>query len=468
MSENAEDRLPSAVMRKRRNEMAEYAEDKLFTALLHNDKRAVKEMKESEVRLSDIVVYSLTAYKDKVPLENKEDMETVSRILYTFCVVMQKLQKSDEGSFVEMARSFREELDKPMLYFKSVFGSNVPKYIKSTSLLKCIIDCFDTSQINKKKLMEFFIDSDRTDLLKVCLDNGWLSQPKKRDELIGYANAKERPECTTLLLDFKNRTADLEKERIKEEKKEQRSLNAAPDSVTALKDLWSFKKREDGSIIITGYKGLRTEIVVPEKIGKNTVTAIDDSAFCPFARRVTPEAARVREAITSITLPDTVNAIGRGAFWNCKSLESVNIPEGVERIRENAFAECHSLKKIVIPNTVKAIDRRAFYYCDSLRFIEIPEGTETLGDAVFAHCHELMAVVLPQSVKNIGHHIVDMGNKDPKLTGIIVSEGSFAEKYCERNGILFDHRLTEVEPDSNSEEYCKRNNKPYIYKEDQI
>ncbi|MDE7280807.1 MAG: leucine-rich repeat domain-containing protein [Ruminiclostridium sp.] len=448
--------------------MPEYAEDKLFTALLHNDEKAAKELKGAGVGLSDIVVYSLTVYKDKKPLENKDDMETVSQILYTFCVVMQKLQKSDEESFIEMARRFRGELDAPMLYFKSVFGSNVPKYIKSTSLLKCIIDCFDTSQINKKKLMESYIDVNRTDLLEVCIEGGWLSQPKKRDELIGYANTKDRPECTTLLLDFKNRTADLEKERVREEKKIQRSLNAAPDSVTVLKELWSFKKREDGSLIITGYKGLRTEVVVPEKIGKNTVTAIDDSAFCPFARRVAPEAARARESITSITLPDTVNAIGRGAFWNCKSLESVNIPEGVERIRENAFAECHGLKKIVIPSTVKALDRRAFYYCDSLRFIEIPEGAESLGDAVFAHCHELMAVVLPQSLKSIGHHIVDMGNKDPKLTGIIVSEGSFAEKYCERNGILFAHRLRSVEKDSNSEEYCKRNNKPYVYKEDKI
>lgn len=445
--------------------MPEYTEDKLFTALLHNDERAVKELKAQGEKLSPIVVYSLTAYKDKTPLENKEDMDLVTQILYIFCV---KMQKAEEESFIETARRFRQELDAPMLYFKSVFGSNVPKYIKSTSLLKCIIDCFDTSQINKKKLMEYFIDSDRTDLLEVCINGGWLSQPKKRDELIGYANAKEKPECTTLMLDFKNRTADLESERAKEEKKVQRALNAAPDSVAALKELWSFKKREDGSIIITGYKGLRTEVVVPEKIGKNTVTAIDDSAFCPFARRVTPEAARVREAITSITLPDTVNTIGRGVFWNCKSLESVNIPEGVERIRENAFAECHSLKKIVIPSTVKALDRRAFYYCDSLRFIEIPEGAESLGDAVFAHCHELMAVVLPQSLKSIGHHIFDMGNKEDKLTGIIVSEGSFAEKYCERNGILFDHRLTVVEQDSNSEEYCKRNNKPYVYKEDKI
>lgn len=445
--------------------MPEYKDDKLFTAILHNNAKEITRLKAQGVRLSPPVVYSLSADKNRKPLTGRENTDLVIQIQFTFCT---KMQKSDEETFIETARKLRTELDTPILYFMSIFKSRIPKHIQSAALLDGVIECFDTSQINKKRLMESFIDLDRTDLLEVCINGGWLSQPKKRDELIGYANAKEKPECTTLLLDFKNRTADLESERAKEEKKVQRALNAAPDSVAALKELWSFKKREDGSIIITGYKGLRTEVVVPEKIGKNTVTAIDDSAFCPFARRVTPEAARVREAITSITLPDTVNTIGRGAFWNCKSLESVNIPEGVERIRENAFAECHSLKKIVIPNTVKAIDRRAFYYCDSLRFIEIPEGAESLGDAVFAHCHELMAVVLPQSLKSIGHHIVDMGNKDPKLTGIIVSEGSFAEKYCERNGILFDHRLTVVEQDSNSEEYCKRNNKPYVYKEDKI
>ena len=107
--------------------MPEYTEDKLFTALLHNDEKVAKELKGAGVKLTDIVTYSLTVYKDKKPLENKDDMETVSQILYTFCVTMQKLQKSDEESFIETARRFRGELDTPMLYFKSVFGSNVPK-----------------------------------------------------------------------------------------------------------------------------------------------------------------------------------------------------------------------------------------------------------------------------------------------------------------------------------------------------
>lgn len=443
--------------------MPEYKDDKLFTAILHNDDEEITRLKAQGIRLSPPVVYSLSADKNRKPLTGKENTDLVIQIQFTFCT---KMQKADEETFIETARKLRTELDMPILYFMSIFKSRISKHIQSAALLEGVIECFDTSQINKKRLMESFIDSDKTELLEVCINSGWLSQPKKRNELTEYAAAKEKTECTAILLDFKNRTADPVTEKLKAEKKLERELNAAPDSVTAMKQLWSFKKREDGSIIIMSYKGLRTEVVVPEKIGKDTVTAIDDGAFCPFARRVKPEAAKIRESITNIVLPDTVRTIGRGAFWSCKSLESVNIPEGVEVIKENAFAECRELKKIKIPNSIKVIERRAFYCCDSLRFIEIPEGVESLGDAAFAHCIGLMAIVLPSSVKSIGNNIVDMGNVRGKLTGIVVPQGSYAEKYCERNGIPFAHRLTEVIPNSSAEEYCKLHNQPYVYKED--
>ncbi len=150
------------------------------------------------------------------------------------------------------------------------------------------------------------------------------------------------------LLNFKNRTTDLVKEKKNAEKKMMRELNAALNSVTALKQIWSYKKCV-GGIIITGYKGDRTEMTVPEKIGKDAVIAIGDHAFCPFAARIKPEVKEIREAITKITLPDTVRSIGRAAFWNCKLLISVNIPEGVAKISESTFAECHKLEKMIIP-----------------------------------------------------------------------------------------------------------------------
>lgn len=401
--------------------------------------------------------YALSTDKSYAPGEDEQ--EKITKIQYEFCV---KMQSAEESEFIETARKLRAELDSPILYFKSIFKSGVPKFIQSTALLKCVIECFDCSQINKKKLMQSYIDADKVDLLEVCIKHGWLEQPKKRDELIDYANQNGKTEAEAFLLDFKNRTADLATEREKAEKKQERELNAAPDSVTALKQIWSYKKRNDGTLMITGYKGTRTEVVVPEHIGKNIVTAIGKNAFCPFAARVTNEAKETRKAITRITLPETVRSIEDGAFWDCENLISVNIPESVKMINKNTFAECRKLENIVIPTGVKRIEERAFYCCNSLKFLIIPEGAEFIGDNAFALCDKLITVVLPSTLKMIGYNVI---SRHIKPIGIVAPNGSYAAGYCEKNGLPYANAARKVTPRSKAEEYCRDKNIPYIYKE---
>lgn len=313
--------------------------------------------------------------------------------------------------------------------------------------------------MTKKRTMQRIIDENSLGCLPICEKNGWLKNPKTRDELIEYANKNGKTECEAWLLEFKNRTADLAKEQENAEKKMMRELNAAPNSVTALKQIWSYKKCE-GGIIITGYKGDLTEVTVPDKIGKDSVIAIGDHAFCPFAARIKPEVKEIREAITKITLPDTIRSIGRAAFWNCKSLISVSIPEGVAKIGESAFAECHKLEKMIIPKSVKSIERCAFYWCNSLKFLEIPEGAEVIGDNAFSLCAALITLVLPGSLKRIGANIVSA-----EWLGIVAPSGSLAEKYFANKGITAAQKPVEVKPDSRAEEYCIQKKIPYIYKE---
>jgi hypothetical protein len=44
--------------------------------------------------------------------------------------------------------------------------------------------------------------------------------------------------------------------------------------------------------------------------------------------------------LTSITIPESLQTIGEGAFSLCRSLTSITIPEGVKTIGENAFGDC--------------------------------------------------------------------------------------------------------------------------------
>lgn len=432
--------------------MNTYTKDPLFTAILANDTEQIKQLKSQGAALSGEVRNVISASRS-INAVNEDAFTKIN------CDYQSAVRRMSAEEFIKAIRALRGEIGEP-LFFMPAIWQDIKKILFEDGVCECVLGCFE-NKMNKARTMRDIIKRDRADVLAVCAEHGWLSQPKKRDEMIEYATANGKTECAAFLLDFKSRTADLVAERAKAEKKAERELNAAPDSVTALKQFWSFKKREDGTLVITGYKGDRTEVTVPEKIGKDTVIAIGDHAFCPFAARIKPEVKDVREAITKITLPDTVRSIGKAAFWDCKSLVSVNIPDGVTSIGEYTFAECHKLEKIVIPNSVKTIDKCALYWCNSLRFLEIPEGVEVIGDNAFSLCDALITLVLPGSLKRIGANIVNR-----IWLGIVAPSGSLAEKYFADKGIAAAQKPFEVKPGSRAERYCIQKKIPYIFKED--
>ena len=63
----------------------------------------------------------------------------------------------------------------------------------------------------------------------------------------------------------------------------------------------------------------------------------------------------------------SVTEIGEKAFYNCKSLTSIEIPDGVISIGNDAFSECFNLTSIEIPNSVQSIGWRAFEDCENLK-----------------------------------------------------------------------------------------------------
>lgn len=134
-------------------------------------------------------------------------------------------------------------------------------------------------------LLKASLDAKNAGTLALCLERGYLKSNATRDKLIQKSIDEGKTEHTAVLLEYKNRTADFAKERAAEEAKMMKmmkDLTAAPDSVYIMKQFWKYKKRTDGTLCITGYKGTEKDVVVPEKIGKNMVTAIDDCAFSPW------------------------------------------------------------------------------------------------------------------------------------------------------------------------------------------
>jgi hypothetical protein len=147
-------------------------------------------------------------------------------------------------------------------------------------------------------------------------------------------------------------------------------------------------------------------------------------------------------ALTSITIPNSVTSILYGAFENCSSLNSVTIPNSITHIWADVFSGCTSLTSVTIPNSVTYIDANtlkgssAFWGCSGLTSIVVEEGNpiydsrdncnaiirtednclvvgcqttvfpdsiESIGPYAFVGCKDLISLTIPSSVTSIGY-----------------------------------------------------------------
>ncbi len=235
-----------------------------------------------------------------------------------------------------------------------------------------------------------------------------------------------------------------------------------------LKKLWSFKKQNDDTLMITNYKGDSTEITIPDRIGKIVVTAIAEHALSPTGSRKTkPDVLR---NITKITLPDTIKSIGESAFRGCEKLTEINIPDSVEEIHDSAFFNCKSLKSITLPDSVKKIDSSAFTGCENLVQINLPNGITEIASNIFSACRSLETIEIPDSVKKID--LFPFKFCDNLKTVIIPPSVLIIENRTDFTGKIWTifhgspNVTAIVEPDSCAEEYCKKYNIPYKNQED--
>lgn len=64
--------------------------------------------------------------------------------------------------------------------------------------------------------------------------------------------------------------------------------------------------------------------------------------------------------LKSINIPDTVETIGKQAFWECKSIFSFSVPKNCCKISESCFSSCTSLESIVFNSSHIEIEDKAF------------------------------------------------------------------------------------------------------------
>lgn len=366
------------------------AGDLLFYAMIGRNNEIAAELKKLGASFTDNMAEMLTK-------------NSRSYMWQEYCGMLGGLDKEELFEFyTEIASEIGE--DTTLHYTEGIYYATFRR-IMEPDVFEFMLKRFNTSKINKSQILKDIIQRDKTDCLPIAENHGWLRQARKRDELIKFASDNGKTEATAWLLDFKNRTADLAAEQEKAEKKMMRELNASPDSVSELKKIWSYKKQEDGTLVITSYKGDKTEVTVPEMIGKCVVTAIGNYAFSTGAPHLSRDIVPRRAKIVKITLPDSIAVIGANAFAQCTALEEINIPDGVTELPFRMFSSCYSLKTVKIPDSVKTIGESAFAYCKALEEINFPDGIAEIPNGVFHACPSLKTVKIPASVRIMGNYV---------------------------------------------------------------
>jgi hypothetical protein len=161
---------------------------------------------------------------------------------------------------------------------------------------------------------------------------------------------------------------------------------ATPNGARALSDAGFNFVVSDGAATVTGCSTpCPAAIVIPATLDGLTVVMIGNDAF-------------LANALTSVTIPDSVTSIGEFAFSD-NQLESVTIPDSVVTIGNAAFYH-NNLTSVTIGNSVTSIGDDAFF-SNLLISVTIPDSVVTIGNAAF-YRNNLTSVTIGNSVTSIG------------------------------------------------------------------
>ncbi len=199
--------------------------------------------------------------------------------------------------------------------------------------------------------------------------------------------------------------------------------------LTEIKDGITFILSRDKTYEVASFDGSKSLVSIPNTINGASVTTIGNKAFFECS------------SLESIEIPNSVKHVGFEAFSGCSGLKKVNYLGSVDEwvqvgfyptsnptlyandlhingellthakissapeINECAFQNCQSLKTVEISKNVVSISDEAFENCSSLQSVTFEKGSrlETIGYAAFFECSSLTSIEIPNSVTKLGY-----------------------------------------------------------------
>lgn len=173
--------------------------------------------------------------------------------------------------------------------------------------------------------------------------------------------------------------------------------NHTPDGVIDIPDTVK-KDNIDYTVTAIGYSAfgsLSTPINVSSVFIPATVLSIGDSAFIYC------------DALTTVTFAENsqLKSIERAAFWGSEHVhprfKEIKIPDSVETIGNGAFYECRDLERIALPSALQTLSSVTFYNCTALSEVTFPASLKTIESSAFSGCRNLSEIRLPTSLTAI-------------------------------------------------------------------
>jgi len=123
-------------------------------------------------------------------------------------------------------------------------------------------------------------------------------------------------------------------------------------------------------------------------------------------------------------------------FKNCTNLTSVTIGNGIDKIGKDAFMGCTNLTSVIIGNSVESIGSNAFKYAP-LTSIEIPNSVKSIGMQVFYDA-KFTSVTIPGSLTSCE----SVFDGCLELTEFLVDNTN--QHFSSQDGVLFDKEMKTI------------------------
>ena len=207
---------------------------------------------------------------------------------------------------------------------------------------------------------------------------------------------------------------------------------------------WNISKLSQKTITAAVYELLSGKSHVMTIIGSGETVDWTSAAEVPWhSYRKTLRAAYLDENLTSI---------GGYAFYDCETLEHINIHHNLKYIGDYAFsychitgeldlrfchevgayafAECREIEKVYLSDYMTVLKAGVFEDCYDLKYVDLPSGLKIIETRAFLGCNSLRYLLLPATVTEVhtlaffGSSIINIGLEAKALPSVWEANGN--------------------------------------------